>query len=381
MRKSTLLSTTALVAVGFIAGEAYAADPVALKVGGYYRTSFVQILDDADGDGEGGDGFQDAFVKQDVEVHFDGQTALDNGLTVGIHVELEGQTNADQMDLTWAFVEGSWGHLRIGVEESVAYKFGYIGPYVGNFSHYSPYFNMTSVGNTAGFITPTGGSNYNTNFSVHDFYDSNSPRLIYMTPDLNGFQLGASYAPDSVEDTNSPVVDASNNVGGGSGISNIWDFVLTYAGEFNGVSVGLSGGYSMYSPEQVTDDPEAYSFGASFGYNGWRFGGSYQDANASNGTGAFLELELWEVSIAYAWDGWGVALGYSSGDWGASGSGLKDDTLSTATLGVNYSIGPGIDVNGGLSYSDLDNNAEFNGGAFFPDAEDISIGIGLTVDY
>jgi predicted porin len=374
MKKSVLLGTTALVAAGLAAGDAFAADPVALSVGGYYRTSFVQILDDADNEGQGGDGFQDSFIKQDVEVHFSGSTTLDNGLDVAVRVELEGQTAGDQIDETWASLSGSWGMLRVGVEDGVAYNFGYVGPYAGNFSHYSPYFNMTSVGNTPGFISATGGSQYNTNFSVHNFYDGDSPRLYYTTPDFNGFQLGVSYAPDATEDTNSPVVDSSNG-----GVSNIWDFALGYSGEFNGVSIGISGGYGMYHFDNTTIDPESWSFGANFGFGNWTIGGSYQ--NADGDTGGVLELELWEVGIKYASGAWAVALGYSSGEWGAASSGLQDDELSTLTLGVDYSMGPGINIGGAISYSDLDNNAEFNGGATLQDADDIALGVSLTVDY
>jgi predicted porin len=366
MKKSVLLGTTALVAAG-LAGEAMAADPVALSVGGYYRTSFVQILDDADNDTQGGDGFQDAFIKQDVEVHFSGSTTLDNGLDVAVRVELEGQTNGDQIDETWASLSGSWGMLRVGVEDGVAYNFGYVGPYVGNFSHYSPYFNMTSVGNTPGFI----GTGYNTNFSVHNFYDGDSPRLYYTTPDFNGFQLGVSYAPDTTEDTNSPVVDASDG-----GVSNLWSFAGGYSGSFNDVSIGISVGYDMYHFDNTAIDPESWSVGANFGFGNWTLGGSYQDADGDSGGTA--ELTLWEVGIRYASGAWGVALGYSNGEWGTAGSGLSEDELATLTLGVNYSMGPGIDVNGAISYSDLDNNTEFGAGS---NADDIAIGIGLTVDY
>ncbi|MEX2648868.1 MAG: porin [Alphaproteobacteria bacterium] len=374
MKKSVLLGTTALVAAGMMAGDALAADPVSLSVGGYYRNAFVQILDEADGDGQGGDGFQDSFIKQDVEVHFLGETTLDNGLTVGVNIQLEAQTNADQIDETWAYISGSWGQLRVGVEDGVAYNFGYIGPYAGNFGQFTPYFTMTNIGNTAGFISPTGGSQYNTNFSVHNFYDGDSPRLYYTTPDFNGFQLGVSYAPDTTEDTNSPVVDSS--IGG---VSNLWDVAIGYSGEFSGVSVGLSGGYSHYHFDTTTIDPESWSVGANFGFGNWTLGGHYGEADGD--TGGTLELEVWDVGLKYASGAWAVALGYSQGDWGAAGSGLQDDELSSLVLGVDYSMGPGISLGGAVSYNDLDNNAEFNGGAVLPDANDIAVGVSLTVDY
>lgn len=368
--KRALLGTTALVAVGVAAGPTFAADPVSLAVGGYYRTSAVQIIDDDDGAGQGGNGFQDTFITQDVEVHFTGETTLDNGLTVGVNIQLEGETNGDQIDETWAYVSGSWGQLRIGQEDGVAYNFGYIGPYAGlNFSAFTPWFNMTTVGNTSGFAP---GPGYNTNFSVHNLYDADSQRIYYTTPDFNGFQLGVSYAPDTSQDNVSPFVPLTTD-----NTSNIWDFALGYSGEFSGVTVGLSGGYSRYDVEISPAEPEAWSVAANFGSGPWSVGGSYQNADVDNAAG-FIELELFEVGVAYASGPWLAALTYSNGDWGISGTGTNEDTLQTLVLAVGYVLGPGIHVDAGLGYSDLDNDTA---GGFGPDADSISIGLGLGIDY
>ncbi len=131
--------------------------------------------------------------------------------------------------------------------------------------------------------------------------------------------------------------------------------------------------------ETTTIDPESWSGGANFGFGNWTLGGHYGQADGD--TGGTLELEIWDVGIKYASGPWAAALGYSQGDWGAAGSGLQDDQLSFLVLGVDYSMGPGISLGGAIAYNDLDNNAEFNGGAIFSDADDISVGVSLTIDY
>src|SRR5262249_52701807 len=93
---SWLLGSSALVAAGMFAGSAVAADKLKIGVGGYYMSAFGFISQD----GTTGSRHPVA-LDQDNEIHFKGETTLDNGLTVGVHVELEGGTTADQIDERW----------------------------------------------------------------------------------------------------------------------------------------------------------------------------------------------------------------------------------------------------------------------------------------
>ena len=116
--KKVLLGSTALVAAGLIAGHAEAADGVKLSLGGYYRGVAGVMFDDFDGAAAGTeDDLRDYVFKQDVEVHFKGETTLDNGLTVGAVVQLEGQTSGDQIDEVYAYFSGGWGELRFGDDD------------------------------------------------------------------------------------------------------------------------------------------------------------------------------------------------------------------------------------------------------------------------
>jgi predicted porin len=380
--KKLLLGTTALVAAGVLTGQAQAADPVSLSLGGYYRTA-IGVVFDGDEDnavtGEGGSARHSYYHEQDVEVHFTGETTLDNGLTVGVNIQLEGQTQGgDQIDETWAFVSGSWGQLRVGDEDSVSYNFAYIAPYVGLFGPTTPWFAFSNAGNTAGNII--GAS---TNFEIFDLA-GDATKLYYTTPDFNGFQLGVSYAPDGSQDGRSnPNGDGCFGCGPSSSngtLEDIWAIALGYSGDFQGVSIGFSAGYEDAQSENGlagtpgTADPETWGLGLNLGWGNWAFGGMYQDGDTDNDS---FDYEVWDIGVTYKVGAWGIGFGFSQANAGDA-PGIQADQNDVWQLGVDYSMGPGISVSGALSYNDFNNNTA---GGTGPDYGAMSAMLGMTIDY
>ena len=107
--KKLLLGSTALVAGGLMAAPAMAADPIKIGVGGYYQ--FYALAGNIEGVYAptllGGAGattllrvartsvqYKGLQFIQEGEIHFIGQSKLDNGTTVGLTVELEGWNNS-----------------------------------------------------------------------------------------------------------------------------------------------------------------------------------------------------------------------------------------------------------------------------------------------
>src|SRR5262245_60598890 len=93
---STALGSTVIAAACVLApGAAKAEEPLTLSLGGRYLGALGGLigedenLDPTDARGQ----LRDYVMKQDVEIHFKGETTLDNGLTIGVRVELEGQTS------------------------------------------------------------------------------------------------------------------------------------------------------------------------------------------------------------------------------------------------------------------------------------------------
>ncbi len=134
-RKKVLLGTTALVSAGLVAQNAQAADPIELSVGGYHNWAFF-FTDTDDGAGTDGlpaePGFQlgDHDLKFDGEVQLRGSTVLDNGLEVGVRIEIEGETNGDQFDENYAWIEGSFGTFRFGNDDPAAAQMATAAPYL-----------------------------------------------------------------------------------------------------------------------------------------------------------------------------------------------------------------------------------------------------------
>ena len=99
--KKILLGSTAIVAAGMIASvpTADAASKMKLGVGGYMEQWFGFTSGD-DGVAQDYSGFD---IKSDPEIFFKGKTKLDNGITVGVNVQLEATQNGDQIDEQYMF--------------------------------------------------------------------------------------------------------------------------------------------------------------------------------------------------------------------------------------------------------------------------------------
>ena len=118
--KKVLLGTTALVALGVLPIAAQAADKIQLGLSGYYRFYAVgaSLDDGTDASSptgmEVGAGIRDHGVGREGEIHFRGQTTLDNGIKVGVRVELEAETSLDQIDNSYIYFDGGFGRVEMG---------------------------------------------------------------------------------------------------------------------------------------------------------------------------------------------------------------------------------------------------------------------------
>src|SRR5262245_55353357 len=203
--KHSLFGTTALVAIGLLAPAAHAADGVTLHIGGRYMgtAGVVPSQDFSPSSGVSDSDVRDYVFKQDVEIYFLGETVLDNGLTVGARVELEGQTSSDQIDKVYAYFSGGFGELRFGDTAGPYAEMCYLVPSAsGIFGADSPNFNFSNAG-----IAGAGGTN-GTCYGL----DDNSTKVVYFSPSFGGFQFAASFTPDNTEDTRNFVDGAATRL-------------------------------------------------------------------------------------------------------------------------------------------------------------------------
>src|SRR5215510_14340702 len=140
--KRLYLGSTALVgvtsALGAASPTAQAADGVKLDVGGFFNTVYQGVFDSKK-DGHFGDHRNTDALKHNGEVWFEGETTLDNGLTVGAHIELEAEDDDDQIDQAYVYWQGGFGRVQIGSQDKSIANYCVLPPgATANFSAFSP---------------------------------------------------------------------------------------------------------------------------------------------------------------------------------------------------------------------------------------------------
>jgi len=323
--KKILFASSALVAVA-AAGSAQASEPIQLSVGGFMN----QWIGFADEDNTGAGGRKNAF-QSNTEIHFTGSTTLDNGIEVGAVVELEGETSSDQIDEQYLYINGGFGRLEVGKNDSAADSMQLAAPAVG------------PVGINDGDLTIWTNANYLIDTST-TAGDQN--RATYYTPSLGGFRLGVSYADDSGRNGSfdSDVTDGA--IGGlhddtsGDGL-NIVSGGVEYSGDFNGVSLGVSAIAENYGEGNV------YGGGVNVGFANFTVGGSYSHVEddygvGERGTADSDDTDQFDLGVSYAMDAAAVSLTYGYADYSKGADAGDSGEINTVDLGLSYTLGAGV---------------------------------------
>lgn len=336
--KKVILGTTALVAASALtAGSASAAEKIKLELGGYLTTSFVVADYDTDNNQLPTD------LRHEGEVFFTGETTLDNGLTFGVNIQLEAYTASDQIDETFMYVEGNFGRVNIGAEDSAAYLMHYPAPSpVPDWGLASPNANASGFD---GAITPSTLPN--------ELGDTD--KITYFTPRFSGFQFGASYTPDGDEETTTSGAPISAE----GAKDEAYSLGVNFVQDFDGVNVAASLGYQRITTSLAnTDDIDEYAAGINVGFAGFTIGGAYKftDSDSTEGAGSPVdedERQDWNLGVTYGQGPWKVGVQYA-------GITLEDDSASTDgevhafVVGGQYILGPGVTAFGGIQYWDHD---------------------------
>jgi len=374
--KKVLLGTTALLGVGTLAGAAQASDGIKLDVGGFFQTVYQGVFDDKDGDHFGNHRTTDRFL-HNAEVHFKGETTLDNGLTVGAQIELEGENAGDQIDKSFVYWSGGFGKVQIGSMDGV----------VGA----CPVFPPGATANFSGFSPASWGSNdpIGSNSVCADF--SNSQQIKYTTPNFGGFQLMLSYMPSNNAEmyTQQGVNNAGTNDigdGGAAGQKHIFGAYGTYSFQGDGWGIDLGGG-GVWATGARTDDgindgkTSLYQTAATVTIGGFAVGGifEYVDMGGDDndqwvaGGGASYGVDAWTVGIQGS-HGYYHGLGPVAFDPLADGH----RTLNRVILTGSYEMGPGVLLDAELGYTWFNDTATANNDQDHYDAFDVGIGSKFT---
>ena len=380
--KNTLLCTTALAMTG-IAGAANAAEvsagAVNMGFSGYYTTN-IAITSVDTGTGLAAADFDGLDIQTNAEIFFKPSITLDNGIKIGVDIQLEAgsNTNGDQIDESYMTVSGDFGKFIIGSENSAGYKMTVAAPdhsmIFAQSSSLTAFVPYSSGVSGADLFRGTLGATY-----IENVRNNDAARISYFSPRFAGLQLGISYARDSGQ-TNGPV---NNN----TAITDIVDIAANYSGSFGGVDLDASARWGTASAPAGAVDPEVWGAGLNIGFSGFTIGGSYaeQDGSATNGAGVANAQDgrSYDVGIGYANGPMSYSLTYFNGENIDNDAGVavgSKEQLETIVLAVKYTVNSNFKVGAFIANTDFTEDADA-AGAGANDVEGTVLGVGAAFSF
>ena len=373
--KKVLLSSAAILGLA-VASPALAQDnALDLQINGHYK-GYVSYIDQDDA---GTAETRDVDWLQETEVHLQGETTLDNGLTVGVHVEAEvdgGDSAA--IDESYAYFSGAWGRVNAGDEDGAAYLLQVAAPSAdSNVDGIRQFVSGVNYTN----LDPTNGSPTSTEIALD--YDNDAAndanKLTYLTPVFGGFQAGASYTPDTQNvlgnagaapnGATSTLGNASDDVAGEYGSA--YEVAARYEGIVNNVGFILGAGYTHVELEEdlgTQDDAEEWNVGLDVDFGAIGVGAVYTENN--NGDDVNDENDTWVVGADYTTGPFKLGASYLNNENDLGGT---DTEIDRYTGGVVYTYGPGMSFRGSVSYIDAE-----VGGA---DADATNVLLGTQINF
>ena len=325
--KKALMGTTALVAAAVttgVAADEMMAEPISLTIGGNSHWGIAVVDNEEDSDTT-----DDVAISNDVELRFHGKTILDNGVEVGIRIEIEGESSDkvppaadEQGDETYMYLEGSFGTIRIGNDDPAAAQMGTAAPYATYFYGINTPFWTTHISSGGSITTFAHANTWNDPASV-----------MYFSPVINGFQFGLSYAPEHGSEARSGTASRAK----GNELVSIGG---RYDGAVGDAGVTVAGGYTSKDMEGTGATVTDWAAGVVVSMSGVSVGGAYRSLDDDSGADETIHFD---AGIMYGEGPWTVSLNY-----GNASQDSEDVDTDFARLMGTYSIGPGISLAGVL---------------------------------
>ncbi len=362
--KKVLLSTAA-VALGLALATPAQAQGVTLDLGGHMK-GYVAYVDQ---DNVAGTESREIDIFRETEIHFTGETTLDNGLTVGFHAEADADgADAFNLDESYAYFSGSWGRVNFGEEDGAAYLLQVAAPSAdsnldGLRQYIEPVNNSTASG-LPNFTLPADGIDYDNDIA------RNAEKITYLTPVLNGFQAGVSYTPDLAYTSagngtlpGNPATTA-NTLGGTNSddvagdLGAVYEAGIRYEGQFDQVGFTVGAGYTHADLEADTagttaDDFKEWNVGLALNFMAFGLGAIYTENNNADDTNDTNETFV--VGLDYTTGPFKLGATYFNND--ADVGGGADIETDRYTGGVVYTYGPGMTFRGSVSHLSIESGA------------------------
>ena len=340
MRK-LLFSTAALVAVGGMLASSPAVAQVEISVGGTFDGIFHAISQEADTDR------RNNVVDSDGEIWFRGSTTLDNGLTIGVNVELEAQEAGDQIDESFLTIDGAFGRIIVGEDDGAMGAMG-IYPAHAGVGLAGVLYSTHSRVYTGGFPQFLGDGAFGLGF------DGDNEKIVWYSPRLNGVRVGLSYTPDN--DQNDHGLDSAD-AGQQSEVIGIGG---NWSGTFDGGAVSIGGGYTTGSLEAAAapndTDRSEWIAGASVTMQGITLSGNYSVDD--NGKSDNFDRTTIAIGAVHSMGPWRYGISYAMTEWEQGTA--SSNVASGVSIGTNYALGGGVSLGAEVQFWDYDDNAAGN---------------------
>ncbi|HLO78771.1 MAG TPA: porin [Magnetospirillum sp.] len=366
--KKVLIASTALVAATvFSAGAASASEKIKLNLGGFSKWWVVGQWQNDTQNATGVD-YNTVDVKGDNEVFFGGSTTLDNGLQVGIDIQLEAGGNTDQgtdtIDESYVFIGGGFGKFIIGSKNNGTYLIHNTAPdAAGNWNEGGILTGGLSIVRPTAVRGTTPSLATNNNNTTAIVTDGDSDGVTYVSPTFYGLTFGATYKPNSTED----VRGTSQLNAAGTTASEIYGAGILYANTFGGVGVKADIGWATYDVELGLANKTGvneYSTGLNVSYAGFTLGGSFRKVNADTDATAAADLDLsanaWDVGLQYASGPYAVSLAYFRSSAEDTVSNAANDRIQFYQLSGKYTLGAGVDALASIGYAKYDDETNLD---------------------
>ncbi len=340
--RGPLLGSTAIVGAGFLlagAAPAEAAGPMQVKLSGY--TEF-EVLG-ATRDTLAGPHNQRYAFPMNNEVHLEATAASDSGIIYGSYLEIVIGSNSDaaqngnvSVDEVNLFFSGNFGRVELGQQDG-AEDVMFVG-------------GEDAQSGTGG----VDGDTRNLAVVVNVQNTGDASKATYFTPRVAGFQLGASFSPN----TSSQFGQTDEG-----GQKNAASLGSNWVGAVDGVNLALSAvgitsnGQSRGSSNASFGNVADYSVGGLVGFSGFSFGATW--GQLTDGLAFTKDTNLPKISkVSFTNLGLQYAFGPASASVGYSHNWFDGlDNLSVFVLSGDYALLPGLILKGDVSYNTDDPGA------------------------
>jgi len=285
----------------------------------------------------------DAFnVWTNTEVEVKGSVKLDNGITVSVEVEFEGDqvttASGSSVDNTFMRVSGGFGSIAVGSLAPPTAILSNSAPWTGaifpgvedTFWIQQP--NTTAGGGPIGKMSTGNGS-------------SDILQLAYISKPYGGLRMGAYVMPSTTR-TN----EKMPAIGGSSGTeAQEYGVSVNYNTKFGSTTVKADVGHWV-KRGAAASSTDTTRFGVKLGFGDVTVGGSYYNSGNSatgiKGTSNSAEDQRWDMGVLYKQKGYSIGLHYLTGKRPESSDTAGDDEKSIFSLGATYALGPGVSAVG-----------------------------------